>query len=754
MVRIQRASPTQSAPSSPTVPADGALLTVDFSRKRRPRRPASAPPSTLSFDNQFNTADPFKPRRAPPPRVGDLPRPPPPLFRPTTFWRNTKRSGVTGASYSPSSYLIRRSTFIAAGLPFDKPSADLSAFCVESRVGVVRCSSLSTTISITLVLTAYTNSAIAQNFVARQDTPALPTTTSINWWPYPAYPSWGDPTATATTDPSTFIPVSSFIAAVSLTSGDAVADSSTSSQSTVSPTSTTTSPTSTGSIIHITALPPAPTPRRNLKRPTKSSFNIAYLAPLFAAGAAASKAAVRPFGRDRSTSASDKRFECGKRSRRRRKTVWQSFFRPDEAGQEVSAHRDSAYLTPQRTASHGAAERGDISTTYAEDDPFLPPPTDSAGPSSSPGNVERRPTSRSVISSAFGGDAFSEHEDDDVPYDTLRHKSIRRGILDRLQHGSRYRRGHQRADSDVRVDEVRSARGSYTSVSMIPDRTPSKASSTSGNANKPLSPLSNVSSGPGFRIVYDDAELSPTREGGMLGLNWTLPWIASPDKLDAQDKFTALPSRRSIADKRFSPSPGHSRTTSATSTKDSLAGDPVKPSLPRVDSSVLPVSPPRVTSPPLEAQLFFGTIPQKFGNTPQLDLALPGKSRSPGNSPSVAGSPRSKGNKLHSRRGPPLLPFPSAGSPFTNRLTKTRANTLATPESGTTSPLTATKAHTSVESFGQRHVAHNKVDEILAKSWSARDIRGEERVGSPTMFGAIAASSETPQAGIEQRLLG
>ncbi|KIK04475.1 hypothetical protein K443DRAFT_130829 [Laccaria amethystina LaAM-08-1] len=68
---------------------------------------------------------------------GELVRPPPPLFRPTTFWRKTRRSGVTGASYSPSSHLIRRSTYIAAGLPFDAPVHDLSALCVESRVGFI-----------------------------------------------------------------------------------------------------------------------------------------------------------------------------------------------------------------------------------------------------------------------------------------------------------------------------------------------------------------------------------------------------------------------------------------------------------------------------------------------------------------------------------------------------------------------------------------------------------------------------------------
>ena len=38
------------------------------------------------------------------------------LVRPTTFWRKTRRSGVTGAPYSPPSHLIRRSTYIAAGL--------------------------------------------------------------------------------------------------------------------------------------------------------------------------------------------------------------------------------------------------------------------------------------------------------------------------------------------------------------------------------------------------------------------------------------------------------------------------------------------------------------------------------------------------------------------------------------------------------------------------------------------------------------
>lgn len=70
-------------------------------------------------------------------RSSELRKPPPLLFRPTAFWKKTRRSGVTSTAYSPSSFLVRRSTFIAAGLSQDKPGFDLSALGVESRVKVL-----------------------------------------------------------------------------------------------------------------------------------------------------------------------------------------------------------------------------------------------------------------------------------------------------------------------------------------------------------------------------------------------------------------------------------------------------------------------------------------------------------------------------------------------------------------------------------------------------------------------------------------
>lgn len=169
-VNIEMAA-TPSPKSSPQNSLDNSLLSPPehrrfVSRPRTPkiRRPASAPPTIVTFDNQVTC---FVEHWEEEPqqesyrsslqdlRPGDLIRPTPLLckslfgiihdsllsshliVRPTTFWRKLPQSGVRSASYSPSSHLIRRSTFIAAGLSLDQPVDDISAFGVESRVGVV-----------------------------------------------------------------------------------------------------------------------------------------------------------------------------------------------------------------------------------------------------------------------------------------------------------------------------------------------------------------------------------------------------------------------------------------------------------------------------------------------------------------------------------------------------------------------------------------------------------------------------------------
>ncbi|PPR04878.1 hypothetical protein CVT26_012719, partial [Gymnopilus dilepis] len=83
------------------------------------------PPLLLASRNPKRSSASFNSLTKQSTQGGELIRPPPPLLRPTTFWRKTRRSGVTGASYSPSSHLIRRSTYVAAGLTFDAPVHDL-----------------------------------------------------------------------------------------------------------------------------------------------------------------------------------------------------------------------------------------------------------------------------------------------------------------------------------------------------------------------------------------------------------------------------------------------------------------------------------------------------------------------------------------------------------------------------------------------------------------------------------------------------
>ncbi|KAI6043219.1 hypothetical protein EDC04DRAFT_801460 [Pisolithus marmoratus] len=67
------------------------------------------PPRRSFFSSSFSVKTGVQNRSA------ELRKPPPLLFRPTAFWKKTRRSGVTAAAYSPCSFVVRRSTFIAAG---------------------------------------------------------------------------------------------------------------------------------------------------------------------------------------------------------------------------------------------------------------------------------------------------------------------------------------------------------------------------------------------------------------------------------------------------------------------------------------------------------------------------------------------------------------------------------------------------------------------------------------------------------------
>jgi len=263
-------------------------------------------------------------------------------------------------------------------------------------------------------------------------------------------------------------------------------------------------------------------------------------------------------------------------------------------------------------------------------------------------------------------------------------------------------------------------------------------------------------------------------------LSWPRLWSsASPEKLSAGDKFTALPERKSRSPRSLSRSPSRSPSSR-------VPDRPLRP--PRIDSSVLPSSPRVLTSPPLEAQLFFGPVSSLLASGLHSTVAS-GPTSSAATRDIPPGDPRQDEaqhhRRLHTSRQPSLLPFPSTpnNSPYHHRLTKKAPtpSVTATPErpapsvaqsSTTPTPMSSSspsrskgdRARSPAERYTSRHDALNKVEEILAKSWSDRELRGGECPGSPTKFGAMPAGVASPvlsaaalqmvdpEDGIEQRL--
>ena len=180
----------------------------------------------------------------------------------------------------------------------------------------------------------------------------------------------------------------------------------------------------------------------------------------------------------------------------------------------------------------------------------------------------------------------------------------------------------------------------------------------------------------------------------------------------------------------------------------------------RIDASVLPLSPKLITSDPLDARLLFSPPLTSASASACSTPRAPRATRLP---PAASPSP---GRKLHTAREPPLLPFPASPA-FQNRLTKSRAGArsspLSSPPSATTTsaashypfpsspppapaspprsqprtgPSAGARSTSPAARHAARHTALDRVDAVVAQSWSARDVHGERAPASPGMFGA------------------
>jgi hypothetical protein len=184
--------------------------------------------------------------------------------------------------------------------------------------------------------------------------------------------------------------------------------------------------------------------------------------------------------------------------------------------------------------------------------------------------------------------------------------------------------------------------------------------------------------------------------------------------------------------------------------------------LSRVDSSILPSSPAQIMSPPLESQLFFCSPFTPHSISMPL---VPYKGEGQASEPMLVTQthPPDERNKVLS---PTPLPLPFASSPetspYSNLLGKSptayddvsvtpfgniETSNYAIPAENTKSPLlpkVIPKGGRGTPAARQlaRHGALNKVDQIMLKGWSERDLAGAGGTSSPTMFGAVPGGEE------------
>ncbi|TFK86963.1 hypothetical protein K466DRAFT_586791 [Polyporus arcularius HHB13444] len=420
-----------------------------------------------------------------------------------------------------------------------------------------------------------------------------------------------------------------------------------------------------------------------------------------------------------------------------------------------------AFSSRSKASTAPSKARASDVTGTGEDDPFL----DDSTPTRPPAAASRHGTrssgsSRSrQVTSSDGFGAMSD-ADDTVPYESLRHKSIRRGILERLRSSTlrrskatykltetddsdvtpvQHRRGYRRAGTDT---------SGASSSDQGGDETPSRQTHSRNSSQRATSPS-------GFRMVVEDPVSGALLEEDEVYSPEASPTPRRTMKRKDLDKFTPAPVRRSVDEKRSSPF--------ASPVKAGIASPPLAqatPGLTRVDSSILPMSPPLVTSPPLESQLFFGASSPSLvllRSTPAVSVKTVVHTLEKTDKDDVK-QPR----KLRTQRQPPLLPYPSTAStsPYRGRLKKSptknpqssaqsqptteRHDSAASNCSSDSAYSQATTAGngragrgTAAERYLARKTALSKVDEILSRSWSERQLAGEGHPGSPSKFGAV-----------------
>ncbi|KAF8881002.1 hypothetical protein BD779DRAFT_1675670 [Infundibulicybe gibba] len=319
-------------------------------------------------------------------------------------------------------------------------------------------------------------------------------------------------------------------------------------------------------------------------------------------------------------------------------------------------------------------------------------------------------------------DSDDEADAEQVPWESLRHKSIKRGILEKVNNEEQSwissLRGIRGDGTGGRGLGRRSRRHTRTDLDLCVGDVPTRAVSTRTTAPSVYSTLTapdpdlsveNWTRGSGFKIVVESPAPPPLAS---LARNWA--W-GGPEP--EEDRYTPIPPRASRSRSRStSPVKSHSRSASPVK-PHSRNTSPTKPRSRARAACVLPQSPSRITSPPLEDILCF---------TPRVGSSARAGSSSPTKTPGARERERGRGRRLRSPRAP-ALPFPAGDSGvYRGRLAKPVHARRPAAQSVASSA-------SSSRSGDEMDEALKRVERIVERSWSTRDLG----VGSlsPTGFG-------------------
>ena len=528
---------------------------------------------------------------------------------------------------------------------------------------------------------------------ARLDAPLPVSTSSINWWPYPP---WGQSTVSLspleTPTSSSLLP--SLVAAASL---DTPSPTTTSLAVTPTP-----SPSAVLGVTVVSVAVPTPTTslpsRSNVHAAAHSSFNPLYLIPVFIAvglvvGALSGLLGYRWYMRYQAR-------KGGGRS-----GSWKATLIPGPPYVPMNDTNHTAggilevpltpVVSPSKYTRHGAPHTAGSRRASAHS--TTSPSRETAAAASS----HLRPLSASPTRTRSRGSAispFSLSDEESSRYNPSRNASIRRGILKRLQRGPNQNtpgvsRDLSRRTAQTYVSTVSVYSGTHSGDSRAPSAVPSSTPPSCDN-NTEWVP------GSGFRIVEETIS-SPSTAAQSSQSSLPGPTSAWDNGEALRQAVGTHPGERWLAWTRSwassPPPPSQDRFTAVPSRR---VVHEMK------DVEVLLRSPPQVTSSPLQSTLTF---------SPQLGLpARPGT-----------------GTKRHLQG--------------TARTRAGRGISVA-------SSVAQGDGHgTPAMRYAARHTALSRVEEILAHSYSSRDLAHD----SPNGFGAAPTASLGDigwAAGIEHRL--